>query len=54
MGNYTLGITFASNNYSEPFAYKVLEPLTILVSLTAISIGALLKREYSRKNSLAK
>ena len=53
-GNYTLGITsFASDNSSEPFAYKVPEPLTILGSLTAIGVGALLKREYSR-NSLAK
>ncbi|MEL6495839.1 MAG: PEP-CTERM sorting domain-containing protein [Cyanobacteria bacterium J06623_7] len=33
---------------------QVPEPLTILGSLTAIGMGALLKREYSRKQKLAK
>ncbi len=54
-GDYTLGVTsFLSEDSSEPFAYRVPEPLTLLGSLAAIGMGVLLKREYSYQSESRK
>ena len=49
-GFYTVGVTsFLSDPTSEPLAYRVPEPMTVLGSLAALGMGVALKRKYNRQ-----